>query len=255
MKPFGDAYVDRKPLLSVVCATRNAAGCIEGLLDSYRRERSADTELVVIDGASTDATWGILDRHREVVDFAFTETDAGIYDAWNKALPRCRGNYVAFIGADDRLARGSLGALVAACREDAGYAHIVGGFNLLTRDGVPAALLGKPFDRARLHRLMMIAHVMSAHRLDWLRSVGGFDASFRSSGDYELQLRERATLRVRIINEILALTEDGGISRRGLRPFTENFRARRMNGYSACLCTALFARAMCGLALRRLRLR
>ena len=35
---------------------------------------------------------------------------------------------------------------------------------------------------------MMIAHVMSAHWRGWLQSVQGFDASNRSSGDYELLL-------------------------------------------------------------------
>jgi glycosyltransferase involved in cell wall biosynthesis len=238
-----------EPILSVVCAVRNGAHCIEGLLDSWRRERTSEVQLVVLDGASTDATWSVLERHADLIDLAVSEADAGIYDAWNKALVHCRGRYVAFIGADDRLAGGSIRTLVDICRSE--DAHVVAGFNVLTRRAVPVRLLGEPFDTKRLHSRMLIAHVMSAHRLDWLRSAGGFDASFRSSGDYELLLRQRHTLRVRVINEVLAYMEDGGASRTSLRPFTENFRARRGNGYPLWQCSVLFAKAMAGIAWRR----
>lgn len=239
-------------VLSVVCATRNAAHCIEGLLESYRRERTAESQLIVLDGASTDATWDIVMRHRDIVDVAISEPDTGIYDAWNKGIKLCNGSYAAFIGADDRLACGSIGALVEGCRTTDTDPHIVAGYNILTRRSVPVVLLGSPFDRSRLYRRMMIAHVMCAHKLSWLVAVRGFDSSFHSSGDYELLLRERRSLRVTVINHILALMEDGGRSRTGLRPFTENFRARRKNGYPLWLCAALLFRAMAGLAARRL---
>jgi glycosyltransferase involved in cell wall biosynthesis len=237
-----------EPILSVVCAVRNGAHCIEGMLDSWRRERSDGAQLVVLDGASTDATWSILERHADVVDFAVSQADAGIYDAWNKALPHCRGRYIAFLGSDDRLARGSVRALLDACRTE--DAHIVAGYNVMTRGSTPVRLLGEPFDVKRLHGRMLIAHVMSAHRADWLRSVGGFDASYQASGDYELLLRQRHVLRVRVLNEVLAFMEDGGASRTSLRPFTENFRARRSNGYPLGLCLALFAKAMGGIVWR-----
>ncbi|MGZ5781170.1 MAG: glycosyltransferase, partial [Burkholderiaceae bacterium] len=200
-------------VLSVVCAMHNAAQCVEGFLDSYRRERTVGTQLVVVDGASTDSTWEILLRNRDIIDVAVSEPDAGIYDAWNKALPMCTGRYVSFIGADDRIAAGGLSHLTEVCSRVQNDPHIVAGFNLLTRNAVPVALLGAHYDFSRLCQRMMIAHVMSAHRLSWLASVGGFDASYRSSGDYELLLRERASLRVEVVNVILAYMEDGGTSR------------------------------------------
>jgi glycosyltransferase involved in cell wall biosynthesis len=252
MKRHVGEHSSEPVVLSVVCATRNVAHCIEGLLESYRRERTAQSQLIVLDGASTDATWDIVLRHRDVVDIAISEPDSGIYDAWNKGIALCSGTHVAFIGADDRLACGSINALIESCCATDTDPHIVAGFNVLTRGSVPVALLGSPFIRARLYRRMMIAHVMSAHNLSWLVSVRGFDASFQSSGDYELLLRERRSLRINVINHILAYMEDGGRSRTNLRPHTENFRARLKNGYPLWLCAALLARAMMGRAARRL---
>lgn len=240
--------------LTIVCAVRNAAHCLSQLLDSYRRERVDGVEMIVLDGDSTDQTWQIATDHSDLIDLAISDADAGIYDAWNKALPLSRGRWLAFIGSDDLLARGSLTALLSACRGETGgdAAHIVAGFNVLTRRSTPVALLGANYDHRKLMQRMMIAQVMSAHRRDWLLAVGGFDASYRSSGDYELLLRERSALRVKVIPEILAFMEDGGISRTRLRPFTENFRARRSQGCSTWSNAALFARAIAGRTVRRL---
>ena len=231
-------------VLSVVCATRNAGNYIEGFLESYRRERTAESQLIILDSASTDATWNIVMRHSDIIDVAVSEPDAGIYDAWNKGIALCKGSYVSFIGADDRLACGSIAALINGCREGQTDPHIVAGFNILTRQSVPTALLGSPFDRCRIHRRMPIAQVMSAHRLSWLTAAGGFDASYRSSGDYELLLRYRETLRVNVIPVVLAYMEDGGTSRTSLRPHFENYRARRSNGLPPWVCAVLLTKAM-----------
>ena len=210
--------------------------------------------MIAIDAASNDGTWGILLNHRDLIDVAISEPDSGVYDAWNKALPLCTGRYVCFIGADDRIADGAIGHLVNAC-QSAGDSHLVAGFNILTRQGVPVALLGAPYDPARIHCRMMVAQVMSAHRADGLRSVNGFDTSYKSSGDYELLLRERSRLEVRTVNTIFALMEDGGTSRTGLRPHVENFHARRRNGVPFWLCTALLSKALLGSGARHFGLR
>ena len=244
MKRYDGEPSNRRVVLSVVCATRNAEYYIEGFLESYRRERTAESQLIILDGASTDATWDIMVRHGDIIDAAISEPDAGIYDAWNKAITLCKGSYISFIGADDRLASGSIAALINGCREEQSDPHIVAGFNILTRQSVPTAHLGSPFDRSRMHRQMPIAHVMSAHRMSWLTAAGGFDASYRSSGDYELLLRHRETLRVTVIPVVLAYMEDGGTSRTSLRPHLENYRARRSNGLPTWVCAALLAKAL-----------
>ena len=255
MKRFAAKEASDDVVLTVVCAMRNMEHCVEGFLDSYRSQRTSKTQLIVIDGASADGTWAILERYWEIIHLAVSEADRGIYDAWNKALPMCTGRYVSFIGADDRIADGGLGHLVAACRDDKSKPHIIAGFNILTKNEVPVLLLGAPYDSARFNRQMMIAHVMCAHRLDWLVSVRGFDASYRSSGDYELLLREHASLRVETLNVVLAYMEDGGASRTSLRPIFENYRARLSNGIPLWLCVVLLARALLGRVGRGIGLR
>ena len=238
--------------VSVVCAVRNAGHCFEELLNSYRRERTGETELIVLDAESTDASWEILQSHQDLVSIALSRPDAGIYDAWNQALPLCKGRYVAFIGADDRIAGGALETLVEACNEDAGQSHIISGFSVSTRGGFPVALIGGAFDRKRLVSRLTIAHALCAHRLDWLISSGGFRSSLRSAADYELLIRNRKELRVRVIPSVLAYVEDGGISRSSLLPYLEDYRARRMNGIPFAVCVMLLGKGLTHGVLRRL---
>lgn len=241
--------------LSIVCAMRDVAHCVEGLLDSYRREGTTDTQLIIVDCDSTDGTWEILQHNRDIIDVAISEPDRGIYDAWNKALPMCKGRFVSFIGADDRIAHAGISQLLATCKSLQGDPHVIAGFNILTRKGMPVALLGEPYKPDYFHKRMMIAHVLSAHRLDWLVTIGGFDSSYKSSGDYELLLRDRATLRITVINAILAYMEDGGVSRTSLRPFYESYRARLSNGVPRLLCAVLLIRALVGVVARKVGLR
>lgn len=241
-------------VLSVVCAVFNGSATLAELLDSYAAQWRGDVELIVMDGGSTDNTLEVV-RNSAVVDQFRSERDRGIYDAWNKALPLCRGTHVAFIGADDVLADGALNHLVRACRSAASDVNMIAGFNVLTRERTPVQLLGQAFAPGRLVSRMQVAHVMSAHAINWIRSAGGFDASYRSAGDYELLLRSRRSLKVVTLPCILAYMEDGGTSRRRWLPHLESYRARRKNGISLLQSMLLFTKACAGILFRTLRLR
>lgn len=235
-----------QPLLSVVCAVRNGARTLPALLASWQRQNRRGAELLLVDACSSDDTWALAEAADSGVDAALSEPDGGIFDAWNKSLTLCRGRYVSFVGSDDVLADGAVALLVehlAAAAADAAP-HLVAGYNVITRGRQPVGLMGGRYCPRRIRSRMMVAHVMAAHRLDWLRTVRGFDASYRSSGDYELLLRERDAIRVDTLPRILTYVEDGGVSRRPLLPHVENFRARTRHGVGHLRSAALFGRAM-----------
>ncbi|PMD97303.1 glycosyltransferase [Siphonobacter sp. BAB-5405] len=91
------------PLISVILVTHNAEKCLQACLDSIFRQTYPCIELIIMDGASTDATVSILEANTEKITFWRSEEDQGIYDAMNKALEYVRGEWVYFIGADDEL--------------------------------------------------------------------------------------------------------------------------------------------------------
>jgi glycosyltransferase involved in cell wall biosynthesis len=59
-------------VLSVVCAVFNGGGVIADMLNSYAKQKRKDTELIVIDGASTDNTLDII-KDSGVADIVISE--------------------------------------------------------------------------------------------------------------------------------------------------------------------------------------
>lgn len=92
------------PVFSIITAARNAADSIGGCLDSVAAQSFREYEHIVIDGASTDGTPDLLRARADDRVTWISERDSGIYEAWNKGVSRVRGEWLLFLGADDRLA-------------------------------------------------------------------------------------------------------------------------------------------------------
>jgi glycosyltransferase involved in cell wall biosynthesis len=93
-------------LVSIVCVTLNAGETLPALLNSVRKYKTNRVEFVIIDGSSTDHTINIIEANEDVIDFWISKPDNGIYDAMNDSLNYINGNWVLFLGADDRLLNG-----------------------------------------------------------------------------------------------------------------------------------------------------
>ena len=61
-------------------------------------------ELLIADGGSRDGTRDIIERHADRLAWWVSEPDSGLYNAWNKAIPHAKGEWICFLGADDVLA-------------------------------------------------------------------------------------------------------------------------------------------------------
>lgn len=87
--------------ISIVTAVYNAENSILNLIESLRNQSEREFEWVVVDGASSDNTLKIL-RNVEGLDLKIiSEEDFGIYDALNKGIKMCSGEYYLVAGADD----------------------------------------------------------------------------------------------------------------------------------------------------------
>lgn len=219
----------KKIQLSVICATKNASLTLPDLLESYRLQGTDETEMILVDACSTDSTPEILKRFEDCIDGLIVEPDRSIYDAWNKGVRLAQGKFVSFIGADDRLAPGAVSNLLMAIHENS-EADLIHGHNIMLRKGQISGLIGRPYDRSTIEKYLPMAQVMSAHRREWLLDQGGFDDSYKSSGDYDFLLRMRDSMQIVNCQAILAYVEDAGISRSSVTPILESFRARRKNG-------------------------
>lgn len=174
-----------EPLISILIVCRNPGLRLRAALASVAAQTLAECELVVVDGASTDGTAAWLESRRADFGALRIAPDSGIYDAMNHALRLARGEWVLFLGADDRLASPGVLAGVAPALRAASPAT--------------AAIIGEArYDDGRSYRFVSAAsairrnfvhHQAAFYRRAALLSAGEFDASLRLMADYDLNLR------------------------------------------------------------------
>ena len=92
-----------KPLLTVITIVYNNVKHIERTLLSVINQTYNNIEYLIIDGASTDGTLGILQKYQTQISKIISEKDAGIYDAMNKGLALAKGDYVLFMNSGDEI--------------------------------------------------------------------------------------------------------------------------------------------------------
>jgi len=95
-----------KPLISIITVVWNGEEFLERTIKSVLGQDYENIEYIVVDGASTDGTLGIIKQYEDKIDFWVSEADKGIYDAMNKGIGLCTGEFIGMINADDHYAEG-----------------------------------------------------------------------------------------------------------------------------------------------------
>jgi glycosyltransferase involved in cell wall biosynthesis len=91
------------PKLSIITIVYNNVAAIERTMQSVLKQTYPNIEYLVIDGASTDGTVGIIERYKDKLSVFVSEQDRGIYDAMNKGLALATGDYVLFMNSGDEI--------------------------------------------------------------------------------------------------------------------------------------------------------
>lgn len=103
------------PRISVVIPSFNQARFIARTLDSLIAQDYPAAEIIVIDGASTDDSWQVIQSFASQISCAVSEPDRGQSHAINKGLARASGDFVTWLNSDDVLLPGALAAVAATC--------------------------------------------------------------------------------------------------------------------------------------------
>jgi len=90
-------------MVSVITPVFNNVKFIASCIDSYLGQQCSDSELVIIDGGSTDGTLEIIKeyagKHPQIR--WISETDKGQADAINKGIQLAQGDIIGFLNVDD----------------------------------------------------------------------------------------------------------------------------------------------------------
>jgi glycosyltransferase len=88
-------------LISVVTISFNSSGSISDAIKSVNEQIYPHIEHVFVDGASSDNTLEIINKECMRDKIVISEPDTGIYQALNKGIHLCRGEYIVVLHSDD----------------------------------------------------------------------------------------------------------------------------------------------------------
>jgi putative colanic acid biosynthesis glycosyltransferase len=198
------------PQFSVIVVCRNPGPRLHAALESVWAQRLATVELIVIDGASSDGTREWLEAQRPRLAALVSEPDRGVYDAMNKGIAHARGEWVYFLGADDRLASDLVLSEIAIW---AGK----------TEAGVIAGEIA--YDDGRLYRLAphanaiarnFVHHQAAFYRRSLFAENGCFDLALTVMADFDFNVRLwKSRVRFKPISLRVAACGIGGLSDAG----------------------------------------
>ena len=202
-------------LVSVITVCRNAAATLEACLTSVASQSYAPVEHVVIDGASTDGTAAIIERHRASLGVVVSEPDNGLYDAMNKGIAASRGEFIIFLNADDTfIGPHSLrDAMHEIARHPDGDVYY-GALDVLM-GSVRHRHVPPPPERAIEEMVLgCLPHQATLARREVFDRTGPFNLRWRRHADYEWWLKVLAdpTIRLRQIDTPIACFALGGAS-------------------------------------------
>ena len=181
-------------LISVIIPTRNRSERLQRALESARAQRWRNTEIVVVDDASSDGTPALMEKlsaQDDRIRYIRNNVAQGGGGARNTGIAAARGKYVAFLDDDDQWSPDKLGrqhGMLVAHPE----ATAVSCSFILSAPGSAnqTVTLRPPRDLQQLLRTNCLGGASVCFTtLAQLLEIGGFDPVLRSGQDWDLWLK------------------------------------------------------------------
>lgn len=170
--------------LSIIICTYNSAGRLEKTLDSILAQNIDDFEVVIVDGASTDATVEIIKNYES--RFAgklrwVSEKDSGVYNAMNKGVKMANGEYLNVVGAGDWLEPGALKKVLEAAEANPLAKAIYAKTRMWDKDKKESNIIQTP---AEILPSQPMQHPALYYKKELHSKLGAYDESYKIVADY-----------------------------------------------------------------------
>lgn len=216
--------------ISIIIATYNAGKVLQRCLDSIRPQKANEVELLIIDGKSKDNTVEIIQKNSDIIDYYVSEPDRGIYDAWNKGIKASTGEWIQFLGADDKLLPGAIEFYLNFLGKEPSLNNldiIFGRCWLVNEKGERLRRMGDPYNWNQFKRFMRVSHGSALHNKHLFEQVGLFSLDFKICADYELLLRKQ--LNAKYVDREIIEMQTGGMSN-SIKGLIDTYNVKQHSG-------------------------
>ena len=203
------------PRISIITIAFNNVTDIEPTLRSVIEQDYPGIEYIVVDGASTDGTLGIIERYREGIDQMMSAPDNGMYEAINRGIKLATGDIVGLIHAGDRLYSNDIvGRIAEKFRQQ--QIEAIYGYSVLvdSSDRVVRVNRSPEFSRGAIRRGWMPSHQSIYMRKSVISQNGDYRTDLGQNGDYEFFVRHfyKHSIRVARLDDFVVRFALGGSS-------------------------------------------
>lgn len=222
--------------VSLLLTTYNSEQNLPITLESIQSQTYEKIEVVIVDGASSDATILLIEQFSKNTALEVkwvSEPDKGLYDAMNKAYRMCTGDIIAV--CNDRLCEKDAVALLVDAIEKTGKDCIGAHSDLVYVDGERIVRTWH-MGQGSIFQGWMPGHPTLFLKREIYEKYGEYDITYRCAADYEFMVRflKDEKNKLAYVPKVLISMFYGGTSNAGLRnylvSFKEGYMALRTNG-------------------------
>jgi glycosyltransferase involved in cell wall biosynthesis len=198
------------PRVSVIIAAYNeASGHLAEAIRSVLSQTFTDIELILVDDGSTDHTSDLATGFGEALRYKW-RPNGGLAAARNTGIKEARGDYIAFLDADDLFLPHRLASQVPLLDENPDLGLVYGQAVVFGEGRQDEHLLpetqklvaGNIFESLYFENVIPVLTVLTRRSI--LEELGGFDENTPATEDWELWLRIAARFPVAFVPEPLA---------------------------------------------------
>lgn len=186
-----------EPMFSIATPTRNALGKLRRCVGSVRGQQGVSYEHLVQDAVSTDGTpdWLQAQGDADPRLKAVSESDAGMYDAINRAWSRSGGRLMSWLNADEQYLPGTLRRVHDWFAAHPEVDALFGDYIVVNEQG-HAVALRREIPLRRFYVANSFLNVQSCtlffRRRLWDEGLLRLDSRYRYAADKDLVLRLQA---------------------------------------------------------------
>jgi len=182
------------PKVSIIIPVYNGEKFLEETIESCLKQDYENKEIIVIDDCSTDSSVGILEQYENIIEIK-NEKNLGLNRSVNKAVNCSSGEYLLFLGHDDKLKHDhvskiisefDLNTVVVYCNsiiidENSNEKYVT-----YNKDNERKNIKNIRFEIAKRNIISSTGLIM---RKKSFLDVGGFNENFRNYGEWHLWIK------------------------------------------------------------------
>ena len=195
--------------LSIVIPSFRQAKELEGALQSIDAQTFRNFEVLVVDAGSDETVRAVIDKFSHLPIKFTSEPDKGIYDAMNKGIEKSAGDYLYFMGCDDRLASPNVLSLMfddkSNTKNDFLYGNVIFTSNNSVYDGKFGKL--KLIHKNICHQAIFVKRAV-------FNKLGKYNPRYKYLADwvFNMECFSNSSIKKKYINVIVALYNNQGSS-------------------------------------------